>query len=105
MRNAVVRWLTVAAYIACSPALAQDYVPVNLQLLTAARAGDLAAVQRLIGDGAAINARNRLGETPLVIALKRGHDALAVWLVAQTARVQQANTDGLTAAVADALDG
>src|SRR5882672_5059131 len=62
MRNAGVRLLSVVAWLVCASAFAQDYVPVNLQLLTAARAGDLAAVQRLLGDGAAINARNRSEE-------------------------------------------
>ena len=84
MRNAGVRLLSVVAWLVCASAFAQDYVPVNLQLLTAARAGDLAAVQRLLGDGAAINARNRLGETPLMVAIKRGHDALAAWLLVRT---------------------
>src|SRR5882724_1450801 len=95
MRRARVRLLAVMICLVCASAPAQDYVPVNLQLLTAARAGDLAAVQRLLGDGAAINSRNRLGETALMVAIKRGHDAMASWLLEHGADVKQANLVGV----------
>src|SRR5258706_8675043 len=42
----------------------------NVRLLAAARAGDMGSVTRALADGATPNARSRVGETALVIALK-----------------------------------
>jgi ankyrin repeat protein len=105
MRHALARLLPAALCFVGGAALAQDYVPINLQLLSAARTGDVATVQRLLDDGAAINSRNRLGETPLLVALKRGHDALALWLVEHGADVRQASLTGTTPLMSAAFDG
>ena len=43
----------------------------------AARNADAGALKRELADGAAINSRNRLGETVLVIALEEGPRDLA----------------------------
>ena len=55
---------------------AQDLSP-NAQLLAAARQGDLTAVMHLLDGGAAVDSRNRLGDTPLLIALKNGYADMA----------------------------
>src|SRR5437899_65104 len=55
---------------------AQD-LSSNAQLLVAARQGDLALAKRLLEGGAAVNSRNRLGDTPLLIALKNGNGDMA----------------------------
>ncbi len=49
----------------------------NVRLLAAARAGDMAGVTRALADGATPNARSRVGETALVIALKSDRIDLA----------------------------
>src|SRR5262245_60911431 len=103
MRRLFARLLSAVACFVCSFAFAQDYVPINLQLLAAVREGDVATVQRLLDNGAAINSRNRLGETPLLVALKRGHDALALWLVEHGADVKQASLIGITPLMATAF--
>ena len=52
-------------------ALANDDVPVNSRLLVFARNSDAAGVERSLKEGANVNSRNRIGETALVIALKK----------------------------------
>jgi ankyrin repeat protein len=54
-----------------SSALANDDVPVNSRLLVFARNSDAAGVERSLKEGANVNSRNRIGETALVIALKK----------------------------------
>jgi hypothetical protein len=44
---------------------------VNARLLVSVRTGDDAGVQRALADGAAVDSRNRLGESALLVALKR----------------------------------
>ena len=51
---------------------AEQDLSLNARLLLAARNGDAAGVERAMKAGASVNARNRLGETVLVVALKRG---------------------------------
>src|SRR5437870_12865412 len=76
-RKTLIRKLALSlCLLAPVSAGAQDLSP-NAQLLAAARQGDLAAAKRLLDGGAAVNSRNRLGETPLSIALKNGYKDLA----------------------------
>ena len=56
---------------------AQELSP-NQQLLAAARQGNLAAVARLLDSGAAVDSRNRIGDTTLMIALKSGNTGIPV---------------------------
>ena len=76
------------------PATGQD-PSLNTRLLAAARAGDQAGVQRAIADGATVNARNRLGETALVIALKGNRPALALQMIDAGTDVNLAAANGL----------
>jgi hypothetical protein len=57
--------------LVCPPALAQTTTDdaVNARLLVAARTNDEPGLVRALADGAAINSRNRLGESALIIAL------------------------------------
>ena len=43
--------------------------------------GDVDELARLISEGADIDARNKYGMTPLMIAATRGHGPFVVWLV------------------------
>ena len=76
-------------------ALAQDW-SINARLLAAARAGDEAGLVRALADGAAVNARNRIGETALVIALKNDQPALAMRMLDAGADVNLAAVNGVT---------
>src|SRR5207247_9694397 len=72
-RKTLIRKLALSlCLLAPVSAGAQDLSP-NAQLLAAARQGDLAAAKRLLDGGAAVNSRNRLGGTPVLIALKHRH--------------------------------
>ena len=83
---------------------AQDLSP-NAQILVAARQGDLAAAKRLLEDGAAVNSRNRLGDTPLLIALKNGYKDVARLAVERGANVNLANLSSVTPLMAASFSG
>src|SRR6266542_4792604 len=85
-------WLGLLAAVSAG---AQDLSP-NAQLLVAARQGDTAAVTRLLDGGAAVNSRNRLGDTPLMIALKNGHKGMARLALERGADVNLANLSKVT---------
>ena len=77
-RIAVACLAVVALTLVSSAAAAADSdLSASAQLLVAARNADAPAVSRALEGGASPNARNRLGETALLIALKQGNVTLA----------------------------
>src|SRR2546425_11336909 len=76
-RRTLIRKLALSLCLLAPVSAGAQDLPPNAQLLVAARQGDTAAVTRLLDDGAAVNSRNRLGDTPLMIALKNGHKGMA----------------------------
>src|SRR6266542_5662436 len=94
-------WLGLLAAVSAG---AQDLSP-NAQLLVAARQGDTAAVTRLLDGGAAVNSRNRLGDTPLLIALKNGYKDMARLAVERGANVNLANLASVTPLMAASFSG
>ena len=54
---------------------------VNEDLLEASRTGDLAAVQALIGKGAALEAKTAYGQTPLYLAAMNGREEVVRYLL------------------------
>src|SRR5947207_4497070 len=77
----------------------------NVRLLAAARAGDAAGVARALFDGATPNARNRVGETALVITLKNGQTDLARRMLDAGTDVNLAAVNGITPLMAAAHGG
>ncbi len=71
----------------------------------AARAGDSAAVGRALADGASPNARSRIGETALVIAIKNEQPALAMEMVNAGTDVNLGEVNGVTPLMAAAHAG
>ena len=71
-------------------------------LMGAARAGDLAAVKRLIADGEDVNARNIYDLTPLVAAIGEGHFEIVKLLVRKGADIN--DNDGYGPPLTHALD-
>lgn len=57
------------------------------QLLAATRKGDLAAVKRLLDEGADVNTKTRYNSTPLFFACDRGHTEIARLLIERGADV------------------
>jgi ankyrin repeat protein len=71
----------------------------------AARDGDLQKVRALIDEGAAIDARSDRGETPLILAILKGHADVVGLLIARGADVMARNERGLTPLHAAAYSG
>ncbi len=100
--------LLAAGWLACAsgPALAaDDDLSASARLLVAARAADGPGIERALGSGGSVNARNRLGETPLVVVLKNNHPELAGVLLAAGADVNEPAINGITPLMAAAYVG
>jgi ankyrin repeat protein len=70
----------------------------NAQLIDAAKAGDLGAVQKLLAEGADINAKQTTtGVTALWIAAWQGHTEVVKFLLGKNVDVNTKATDGTTA--------
>lgn len=71
---------------------------VNEDLLKATERGDLPAVKRLlVQEGAQVNAKNKDGDTALILAVRRGYRGTVQELLAKGAEVNVKNKDGHTA--------
>jgi uncharacterized protein len=71
----------------------------------AAREGNVEEMRALIGEGAEIDARGENGETPLILAILAGHNAVAELLIDRGANVMARNERGLTPLHAAAYSG
>jgi hypothetical protein len=98
--------LLLAIGIAASNARASDDdLPLNAKLLVAARNADGPAIARALQQGAAVNSRNRLGETALIVVLKKDRVDLARVLLDAGADVNQAAINGVTPLMTAAYGG
>ena len=82
-----------------------ENLSTNARLLVAARNADEAALKRELAAGAAVNSRNRLGESALVIVLKKERADLATILLDAGADVNQPAINGITPLMAAAFAG
>ena len=82
-----------------------DDLPLNAKLLVAARNADGPAIARALQQGAAVNSRNRLGESALIIVLKKDRVDLARVLLDAGADVNQAAINGVTPLMTAAYGG
>lgn len=101
-RIGILAWL---GFVALPHAVPAQDLSVNARMLAAARAGDQAAVARALADGASVNARSRIGETALVMALKNDQPALAVDMLNAGTDVNLAAVNGVTPLMAAAHAG
>lgn len=67
------------------------------EMCAAAKQGDLAAVDKLVADGAPLNSRTRKGSSPLILALQGRHEAVAKLLISEGAEVNLLTNRRLTA--------
>src|SRR5207302_10897945 len=100
----MVRLIAVACAFIAAAAYAQS-ININSELLAAARRGDTNAVRALLERGAAVNSRNRLGDSPLLIAAKNGYTPMALLVLERGAAVNQRNLSGGSARLAAACRG
>jgi ankyrin repeat protein len=94
----------VATLVAATPAVAitDAELATNARLLASARNDDAPGVVRALHDGAAVDSRNRLGETGLLIALKKDRADMAQALLAAGADVNLPAINGVTPLMAAA---
>jgi ankyrin repeat protein len=98
--------LAVLVAMAASGVQASDEdLPLNATLLVAARSADGPAIARALQQGAAVNSRNRLGESALIVVLKKDRVDLARALLDAGADVNQAALNGVTPLMAAAYGG
>ena len=71
---------------------------------SAIRANDLAALRALIAEGADVNVRDRLGETPLMYAAVVGSPEAMSFLIGKGADINAKNESGSTALIWSATD-
>jgi ankyrin repeat protein len=71
----------------------------------AASQGDLAAIEVLLAEGAEMDGRGENGETPLILAVLKGHADVVELLIARGANVMARNERGLTPLHAAAYSG
>ena len=83
----------------------EDNLSTNARFLMAARNADAAALSRELAAGAAVNSRNRLGESALIIVLKKDRVDLADVLIDAGADVNQPAVNGITPLMAAAYGG
>jgi hypothetical protein len=74
-------------------------------LFDAAARGDVAAVEKLLGEGVEVDQRGRNAETPLIAAALAGETATAESLIVRGADVMARNKGGLTPLHAAAYSG
>lgn len=96
--------LIVFAFLAACTRKPIDLTKVNAELLEAAQKGDTVSVQRLLQNGAAIEAKDRGGSTPLGVAANYHHADTAKLLLAKGADPVAGGLAG-ESALADAAIG
>jgi uncharacterized protein len=98
-------FVSVGLALAMAPAAWAQDADGTTPLHWAAHQNDLAAVQRLITQGADVNAKNDYGATPMSEAAVSGSAALLEALLKAGANVESPNADGQTALMVVARTG
>jgi ankyrin repeat protein len=96
------------AFGLCTAALAQkgaEPININSQFVMATRAGNTGRVSGLLNEGAAINSRDRNGDSPLNLAASKGNEAMVDLLMKSGADINLANPAGVTPLMGAAFSG
>ena len=84
------RLISLLAFASALAGLAM--ADANADLLSAARAGDLAAVRTAIESGAALESKTPYGQTPLYLAAMNGHEEVVRFLLEKGAHTDVSDT-------------
>lgn len=95
-------WLLLFCLVLPDYALARD---INVELINAARAGNVTEVRDLIAEGADINAKNAAGKTVLMVAANLGNARIVDILLSEGADVNAKDNLESTALIAAAYKG
>jgi ankyrin repeat protein len=87
---------TLLAVVVPTARAADEDLSVNARLLVSARGADRPGIERALQQGAAVDSRNRLGESALIVVLKSNHPDLARPLLDAGANVNQPAINGVT---------
>jgi len=85
--------------------VATDQYTLNAQLVSAARRGDESLARQTIDRGAALNTRNRGGNTALMLFTEKGNRPMVELLIERGADVNLPNLDKVTPLMAAADAG
>src|SRR5262245_46992181 len=110
MMSAVLRRITLACALGAFASAQQAWGQVaeqqlNVRLLEFSKQQDEARTRQMIAEGAAINSRNRAGETPLMLWVRAGNAGMVAWLIEKGASVNQPALDKTTPLMAAAFAG
>ena len=95
----------LAALMSGPQARAQVAEQLNVRLLEFSKQQDEARARQMIAEGAAVNSRNRAGETPLILWVRAGNAGMVAWLIEKGASVNLAALDRTTPLMAAAFSG
>lgn len=104
-RGTLIAALCCIAITAAAQATPDDNLTTNARYLAAARNADGATLKRELAAGAAVNSRNRLGESALLILIKKDRLDLAQVVLDAGADVNQPAVNGITPLMAAAYAG
>jgi len=93
------------AVLSVTASAGEDDLSVNARLLIHARNGNIAGVERSLKEGANPDSRSRIGETALVIALKKNDLVIARAMMLAGTDVNLAAISGVTPLMAAAYAG
>ena len=103
------RWVVATACCIATIAAAQnpseENLTTNARFLVAARNADAEGLKRALAQGAAVDSRNRLGESALIILLKKDRLDLAQVVLDAGADVNQPAVNGITPLMTAAFGG
>jgi len=108
--HTVLRRITLACALLTLVSGGQAFAQVteehlNVRLLEFSKQQDEARARQMIAEGAAVNSRNRAGETPLMLWARAGNAGMVAWLIEKGARVNLAAVDRTTPLMAAAFAG
>jgi ankyrin repeat protein len=106
-RDRLTNFLCLNLLLLGATALGMDYTNARLgqELFNAAQHGNLEEAQRLIKEGASIEAKDNYGITPLILAAVTGHETMCKLLIDNKASLEAENNNGWTPLMLAAIEG